>query len=286
MTDKQNKITVYRTVKNKTMPGWEFHTASPKREWMDEYIHMYRCLPMTIANQNGWVIPCPCDIRTVWFGGEDRRSMHFWLDAEYNVPNAWVKCHFVGGVITFEFDFTVRTPAGVNLLVRGAPNFFVDGAVPLEGVVESDWLNYSFTMNWKVTETNKIINFKKGDPICFIQPIPHNYAESFDFNIDFLENNPDLYEKFHEYHNSRSKFRNEKDAGLHNEDWQRHYFNGIDVKTGAKISNDIHAIKLNLKEPASQNLVEEIKLPIPTQGEIQFPSPVHSDTIPILKVVK
>jgi hypothetical protein len=286
MTDKINNITVYRTDKNKPIPGWEFHTASPKREWMDEYIHMYRCLPMTIANQNGWVIPSPCDIHAVWFGGQDRRNMHFWLDPQYNVQNSWVKCHFVGGVITFEFDFMMRTNPGVNLLVRGAPNFFVDGAHPLEGVVETDWLNYSFTMNWRVTTPNKVVTFKKGDPICFIQPIPHNYAESFNFNIDFLANNPDLHDKFHEYNKSRRQFSADKVAGKHNEDWQKHYFNGKDVKTGAQVGNDVHTIKLNLTEPASQNLVEEVKLPVPVQGEIQLPSPVHSDTVPMLKVVK
>ena len=31
--------------------------------------------------------------------------MHFWVDKEYNVPNPWVKCHFLGGIITFEFDW-------------------------------------------------------------------------------------------------------------------------------------------------------------------------------------
>jgi len=276
MTDKPNKITVYRTHDNKLIPGWEFHAASPKREWMDEYIHMYRCLPMTIANQNGWVIPSPCNIQAVWFGGQDRRSMHFWIDTEYNVPYHWVKCHFLGGVITFEFDFVIRTSPGTNLLVRGAPNFFIDGAVPLEGVVESDWLNYSFTMNWKVTEPNKVVYFKKGDPICFLQPIPHNYAEQFDFNIDFLNNNPDLHEKFHAHNNSRNQFSIDKVAGKHNEDWQRHYFNGIDVKTGVKVGNDIHAIKLNLTEPPTQNII----------AENQLPTTVHSDIVPTLKVVK
>lgn len=258
MPDKPNNITVYRTQKNKPIPGWEFHAASPKREWMDEYIHMYRCLPMTIANQNGWIIECPCDIQAVWFGGQDRRAMHFWLDPKYNVQSPWVKCHFVGGVITFEFDFMIRTNPGVNLLIRGAPNFFVDGAHPLEGVVESDWLNYSFTMNWRVTEPNKVIKFKKGDPICFIQPIPHNYAETFQFDIDFLENDKDLHQKFHAYNDSRYKFSGDKKSGKHNEDWQRHYFNGIDVKTGVKVSNDVHAIKLNLSEPKNQKLTEEV----------------------------
>lgn len=270
MSDKPNNITVYRTDRNKPIPGWEFHTASPKRAWMDEYIHMYRCLPMTIANQNGWVIQSPCDIHAVWFGGQDRRTMHFWLDPEFNVPNAWVKCHFVGGVITFEFDFMIRTNPGVNLLVRGAPNFFVDGAHPLEGVVETDWLNYSFTMNWRVTTPNKVVTFKKGDPICFIQPIPHNYAETFSFDIDFLENNPELNNNFHEYNKSRRQFSSDKTAGKHNEDWQRHYFNGTDVKTGVRVGNDTHAIKLNLSEPEKQNLVDSAIVSVIN----------HADTIP------
>ena len=218
----------------------------------------------------------PCDIQAVWFGGQDRRSMHFWLDPEYNVQNSWVKCHFVGGVITFEFDFMIRTSPGVNLLVRGAPNFFVDGAHPLEGVVETDWLNYSFTMNWRVTEPNKIVYFRKGDPICFLQPIPHNYAEEFDFRIDFLNNNPELAEKFHAYHASRANFSETKKAGVHNENWQKHYFNGMDVKTGIKVNNDTHAIKLNLTEPASQNLI----------AEEHFSKPTHADVVPTLKVVK
>lgn len=257
MSDKPNSITVYRTQTNKPIPGWEFHAASPKREWMDEYTHMYRCLPMTIANQNGWVIEAPCDIQAVWFGGQDTRSMHFWLDSKFNIPNPWVKCHFVGGVITFEFDFVIRTNPGVNLLVRGAPNFFVDGAHPLEGVVETDWLNYSFTMNWRMTTPNKVVVFKKGDPICFIQPIPHNYAETFSMDIDFLENNKELQEKFDAYHTSRDEFMQKRKSGAEKEVWQKHYFNGRDIKSNTTIGEDRHAIKLNLSEPENQNIIKK-----------------------------
>jgi hypothetical protein len=171
----------------------------------------------------------------------------------------------------------VKTPPGVNLLVRGAPNFFIDGAHPLEGVVESDWLNYSFTMNWRVTEPNKVVQFKKGDPICFLQPIPHNYAEEFDFNIEFLNNNPELAEKFHSHNASRQEFSEDKKAGKHKEDWQRHYFNGIDVKTGVKVSNDVHTIKLNLTEPLSQNL---------STVKEEFSKPTHTDVVPTLTVIK
>lgn len=261
MSDKPNNITVYRIEKNKPLPGWEFHIASPKREWMDEYIHMYRCLPMTIANQNGWVIPSPCDIHVVWFGGLDKERMHFWVDADYNKDytkkSHWVKCHFIGGVVTFEFDFIIRTNPGTNILVRGAPNFFIDGIVPLEGVVESDWLDYSFTMNWKITTPNKVITFKKGDPICFIQPVPHNYSESFNFEIDFMDNNPELSKRFHAYNGSRTEFQQRREEKKEKNVWQKHYFDGKDIITNQPVGSDRHAIKLNLTEPLEQKIVEK-----------------------------
>jgi len=183
--------------------------------------------------------------------------MHFWLDQEFNIPSPWVKCHFVGGVITFEFDFMIRTSPGTNLLVRGAPNFFIDGAIPLEGVVETDWLNYSFTMNWRITSPNKVAVFKKGDPICFIQPIPHNYAESFDFDIDFLDNSPELSEKFHAYNKSRGEFMQRRNRGEEKNTWQKHYFNGKDVTSNTFIGEDRHSIKLNLTEPKKQNILAD-----------------------------
>lgn len=251
---RENKITFYRISKDKLIPGWHVQAASPKRDWMDEYKHMYRCLPMTIANQNGWVINLPCNVYVTWFGGMDRTSMHFWVDPEYNVPNQWVKCHFIGGVVTFEFDFLIHTTHKTNMIVRGAPNVFVDGAHPLEGVVETDWLPYTFTMNWKVTRTNQVVHFKKGMPICFIQPVPHNYSETFDFEIDYLENNSSLNEKYHEWNRQRMAFSEQRKLGDEKREWQRDYFEGRDVKTGEVQEPDIHTSKLNLVNPADQKL--------------------------------
>lgn len=253
--ERPNKITVYRTSKNKNIPGWNFHAASPKREWMQVHTHMYRCLPMTIANQNGWVIESPCNISAVWFGGSDpKTSMHFWIDKEYNVPNPWVKCHFLGGIITFEFDFVIKTTEKTNLLVRGAPNFFIDGLHPLEGLVETDWLSFTFTMNWKVTQPNKLVTFKKGDPICFLQPVPHNYSETFDFEIDYAENNPEFSEKTKTWMTRRNEFAENRKTGLENRLWQKDYFEGRDVHTKEVQPDDVHATKLNLVDPIDQKL--------------------------------
>jgi len=222
---------------------------------MQVHTHMYRCLPMTIANQNGWVIESPCNISAVWFGGSDpKTSMHFWIDKEYNVPNPWVKCHFLGGIITFEFDFVIKTTEKTNLLVRGAPNFFIDGLHPLEGLVETDWLSFTFTMNWKVTQPNKLVTFKKGDPICFLQPVPHNYSETFDFEIDYAENNPEFSEKTKTWMTRRNEFAENRKTGLENRLWQKDYFEGRDVHTKEVQPDDVHATKLNLINPIDQKL--------------------------------
>ncbi len=253
--ERPNKITVYRNQKEKHIPGWNFHAASPKREWMQVHTHMYRCLPMTIANQNGWVIESPCNISAVWFGGSDpKTSMHFWIDKEYNVPNPWVKCHFLGGIITFEFDFIIKTTEKTNLLVRGAPNFFIDGLHPLEGLVETDWLSFTFTMNWKVTQPNKLVSFKKGDPICFLQPVPHNYSETFDFEIDYMENNTEFSEQTKAWTKERFAFSDKKNSGLESKKWQKDYFDGRDVHTKEVQPDDVHATKLNLVDPIDQKL--------------------------------
>ena len=210
---------------------------------------------MTIANQNGWVIESPCNISAVWFGGSDpKTSMHFWIDKEYNVPNPWVKCHFLGGIITFEFDFVIKTTEKTNLLVRGAPNFFIDGLHPLEGLVETDWLSFTFTMNWKVTQPNKLVTFKKGDPICFLQPVPHNYSETFDFEIDYAENNPEFSEKTKTWMTRRNEFAENRKTGLENRLWQKDYFEGRDVHTKEVQPDDVHATKLNLINPIDQKL--------------------------------
>lgn len=252
--ENKDKITFYRIYKNKPLPGWEINAASPRRDWMEQHTHMYRCLPMVIANQNGWVINSPCNISAIWFGGPDIKSMHFWLDKEYNVPKPWVKCHFLGGVITFEFDFIFRSPEKVNLLVRGAPNFYIPGLHPLEGLVETDWLNFTFTMNWKVTEPNKLVKINKGDPICFIQPVPHNYIENFDLEIDHLENNPEMHERQATWSQKRFEFSANRKEGTENRRWQKHYFDGTDVKTGIVQPPDVHSTKLKVSNPVDQKL--------------------------------
>ena len=79
--------------------------------------------------------------------------------------------------------------------------------------------------------------------------------------IEYLEDVPELKQQFDAHNDSRKKFGAEKKAGKHNEDWQKHYFQGLDVNSGEKTGRDRHAIKLNLTEPTDQRIIP-IKLEI------------------------
>ena len=52
-------------------PRMKLTPAPIEREWMEAANQRfpYRCLPLNIANQNGWVIACPVSFRAFWYGG-------------------------------------------------------------------------------------------------------------------------------------------------------------------------------------------------------------------------
>ena len=248
-------ITLWQTPFNQhEVSKYDVKPASGKRDWIDREIpHMYRCLPVLIANQSGWTVHLPCDVEVLWRGGGSQKSIHFWTDIgrrpEIKQPaNNLVDSIFGAGIFTFFFDFFIRTPHKINLLVRGAPNFFVDGAHPLEGLVETDWLNYTFTMNWRATRPDHLIRFRKDDPICFIQPMPHRYGEEFDLKVRSVYEDHELLASYQANEKSRDQFRQqvketyqrgEKPAQV----WQRHYFDGIDARGVAGASEENHTVK-------------------------------------------
>ena len=202
--ERPNKITFYRVNKNKPIPGWNVHAASPKRDWMEIHTHMYRCLPITIANQNGWVIECPCDISAIWFGGLDpKTSMHFWVDKEYTVPNPWVKCHFLGGIITFEFDFIIRGNSSLYIDPKLLQEFLesnldkVDYAGPIMG-------EKKFVAGWCIILSRRaahivVHDFRKSDSYYFDDEaigliLARNCIEPHLLNFMFFDRLPNFSE--------------------------------------------------------------------------------------------
>jgi hypothetical protein len=221
--------------------------APVERTWMDEASvrFPYRCLPLNIANQNGWMLTCPTSFRAYWYGGPAPEDVEIRFDGE---PDNGVLAHFGVGTITFSVPFLFRTPPGMNLWVKGPSNWIKDGIQPLEGVVETDWPASTFTMNWKITRPNEWITFEQGEPVCMLVPIPRGLAESLVPKIELLQNNPELNAQYQVWQHGRSTFLQglkEKHPEAVQRGWQKDYFQG---KGSPAEATQGHQTRLHLKE--------------------------------------
>ena len=96
------------------------------------------------------------------------------------IANLGVISHFGNGTVTINQKVMIRTPPGYSLWVTGPVNEFKDGVQPMSGVIETDWIPFPFTMNWKFTRPNVTIRFEKDEPYCFFFPIRRDLVESCD----------------------------------------------------------------------------------------------------------
>lgn len=140
--------------------------------------HAVRCLPLSIANTVGWQLLCPDGVTIEWNGGPGGADLKItfdhperWAltDDDKSRPPAFAKSHFQTGIVTFQIGRLFRTSEGWSLWAMGPPNNYKDGIAPLSGVIETYWLDYSFTMNWKMTRPGQV-RFEEGEAFCFITP--------------------------------------------------------------------------------------------------------------------
>jgi hypothetical protein len=269
MSDKQSRFYAYELHQAADMP---LRTAPVDRAWMDAAPQRapYRCLPLVIANQAGWWVPCPASFTAYWDGGLGKENLQITFNSPTQTaglsdlfapivvsadqPNpvvqsdARITSHFGNGVITFSIPYLFRTPRGINLWVKGPANYIKDGVQPLEGIVETDWLPATFTMNWKMTRPYHAVQFERGEPICMIVPLPRGVAEQLEPVYAPLDANPELAREYRQWEQSRNTF-NADLARLQPEavkrGWQRDYMHGRTV-SGQEAPE--HQTRLHLRE--------------------------------------
>src|SRR5436305_5720334 len=153
----------------------------PERPWMDAFGGRtpYRCLPLTMANTTGWEILCPFGFTAEWNGGVQTSDITITPDPPVTDPRGFVLSHFAYGTLTFHTGYLFRTQPGWAVLTSGAPNHLKHGIQPLDGLVETDWLPFPFTMNWIFTAPGKI-RFEKDEPFCFINVVEHDKLDRFE----------------------------------------------------------------------------------------------------------
>ena len=235
-----------RDLAPKIVPG------RPEREWMDatDQRFAYRCLPLTIANSYGWELLLPTNVSAEWNGGSELDDISVEVDDEAWAGGKLAVSHFGHGILTFQTGYLFRTDPAVGLLVRGAPNWPRDGIAPLEGLVETDWLPFSFTMNWQFTRPGRV-TFRKDEPYCFISPLGYRSLDAVVPRIFDIADAPEERRHFETWSKERLDFnerlkRDELEAVQ--QGWQKWYIRG-QSPSGAPVSL-LHISKLRLADPA------------------------------------
>ncbi len=206
--------------------------APSDRAWMDQSAnrYAYRCLPLVIANQAGWVIRSPADFSVRWNGGPRIADLKVRLPRDKQETR--ILSHFGEGIFTFTIPYLFRTPRGINLWVKGPANHIKDGVQPLEGIVETDWNETTFTMNWKMTRKNHTVRFEQGEPICMLVPVPRGLAESLEPIRQPVQASPKLAHAYAKWKDSRSVFNEglaRNDEAAVKSGWQRDYMLGMNT---------------------------------------------------------
>ena len=218
-----NLITAYRV----GTPLLPLVPAESKRDWMDATDHHFanRCLPMLMANQAGWWLLNTHELMATWVGGADAGGLLLRWEGDPPYP---ASSHFGHGVLTWHVPYLFRTPPGIALAVRGPANCPRDGIHALEGIVETDWAEATFTMNWLFTRPKEPVFFHVGEPICQLLPIALADVEGMSAETVAIESDPDIEDRYLAWAASRDAFNDQVDKGaVSGADWQRHYMRGV-----------------------------------------------------------
>ena len=160
-----------------------------QREWFTS--HFYKCLPLSIGNMQGFVFSLPYKISVLWNGGKNIEDVSIEVDNDFKINNFIVPTsEFGNGILTVHYPLTFKTPPGVNLMTIAPPNFPLFGLSPMTGVIESDNIRFTFSLNIKIDVVNTRIIIKANTPLIGMIPIPRYFCDSFE-----LKNAYDIFDK-------------------------------------------------------------------------------------------
>lgn len=203
----KEEITVYRIKKDG--PAFPIVPLNVKRKWMTDsfYKFAYKCLPLNIANQYGFAVLSPVDFEIDWWGGKGGSEVDFEVNSDDPAIAHLFKSYFGEGTFTVHPDFIIKTPEGYSTYIRGIPNDTKPGIKPLDAIVETDWLAFTFTYNFLVTEPG-VYKFKKGEPLFCFFPIKRDTVENFELKEKQIDDaDPKTKKFFQDYNEKRLGFQ-------------------------------------------------------------------------------
>lgn len=181
---------------------WRCHSQSARIIPAEKTLHgtanlngVKWCGPYTSANKAGfWLFP-PIDIDITWRGGQqfDYKFHEEYSDEDYHLvrqlikptdgvdPDKWSlqggRTKFTWGlvepgVVQMWTGLIFKTPPGWCLHVRSPVNFAPRSMYVMEGIIETDWMQYDIWTNLVFTKENETIQLRKDGWPPLAQLIP------------------------------------------------------------------------------------------------------------------
>ena len=223
--------------------------APPRRDWMDAIAggHAYRCLPLAVANTYGWQLLLPVDVTAEWNGGPRIEDITVACSRAHQAVS-----NFAHGILTFDVGYIFRTAMDFHLLVTGPSNACRDGVAPMTAVVETDWLPYSFTVNYRFTRPGRV-EWKAGEAYAQIFVVRAGVQERIRPIVRQLADNPQLAADHAAWRERRTDLRRRIEAGepaALRKAWDKDYYLGR--YADGRATTAAHASKVRLAEPVDE----------------------------------
>ncbi len=239
------------TIRIHRLPGRDIdiEPAPVNRRWMDATPQRfaYRCLPLNIANSYGWQVSLQSGFRVRLVDGANGPDLEFDYDDPSDPPAV---SHFGSGIVTFHLHAVFQTDPGTALYATGPVNAPKQGIVPLSGIIETDWLPFPFTMNWRLMIKGLWIRFEKGEPFCMVFPVKLAELEETRLEISDLADTPEFAAQVTSFTKDRTAFLKNLQSAPEDADqprWQKHYFKGASEHG----SSHAHVTSLKLARPVA-----------------------------------
>lgn len=152
--------------------------AKKMRDWMNDNVHSYRCVPLSVANQIGWDIILDRKVVIAWNGNNSREDIMV-IEGQESA-----KSHFGSGTITLDIGYTWHTPENTQLLIMPVPNDDnYNRFQSLTALVETDRLKYPWFLTIRMVNKG-YTTIEAGTKLCRVIPITIGNYEDISIKIE------------------------------------------------------------------------------------------------------
>ena len=124
----------------------EIRQGRVQRDYLNDTYksHGYHCQPMTNSNLMGIEFILPQDVVVVWDGINDASPEHIKIiEGEFYNGYPLVNTNQANGMLQFSLNVAIETDKEHFCRLTGAPNYFIDGAKPMDVLLRTDYYNFN-----------------------------------------------------------------------------------------------------------------------------------------------